>query len=392
MSDFLIEELKDAGLTIIDSLWCYGLKEGKNGLGIVKCKGKVAGVFTRNRFIAAPLVYTREAISQGEIEGLIVNSGNANAFTGDEGLKNAEKMAKMLAERFKCDHKKIAVSSTGVIGKQLNMAWIERKLDEVVSKLGNGREDARAFAKSIMTTDSFPKEYAIKIEDVCIAGVAKGAGMIAPDMATMLAFVFTDADFESEELKSMLLKAVVISFNTIVVDGDMSTNDMVLLVATGKKKIEKEKFQEGLNRVCYALARMIVKDGEGATKLFEVCVKGAESKEEAFGIARTVASSPLVKTAIFGNDPNWGRIIAAVGYSGYEVDEKISVMVEGGGKSAIFVDRGNIVDEVEIARKIMEENDELRFVVDLHKGEFEGYAIGCDLSYDYVRINSEYTT
>lgn len=392
MSDFLIEELMDAGLTIIDSLWCYGLKEGKNGLGIVKCKGKVAGVFTRNRFIAAPLVYTREAISQGEIEGLIVNSGNANAFTGDEGLKNAEKMAKMLAERFKCDHKKIAVSSTGVIGKQLNMAWIERKLDEVVSKLGNGREDARAFAKSIMTTDSFPKEYAIKIEDVCIAGVAKGAGMIAPDMATMLAFVFTDADFESEELKSMLLKAVVISFNTIVVDGDMSTNDMVLLVATGKKKIEKEKFQEGLNRVCYALARMIVKDGEGATKLFEVYVKGAESKEEAFGIARTVASSPLVKTAIFGNDPNWGRIIAAVGYSGYEVDEKISVMVEGGGKSAIFVDRGNIVDEVEIARKIMEENDELRFVVDLHKGEFEGYAIGCDLSYDYVRINSEYTT
>jgi len=388
----LIKELRDTGLNVIEGLQCYGLKEGKNGLGVVKCKGKVAGVFTKNRFIAAPLVFTKEVISQGEIEGLIVNSGNANAFTGEMGLRNAEKMAKMLAERFECHHKKIAVSSTGVIGKQLDIEWIEKKIEEVLPKLGSDRKSAKAFARSIMTTDSFPKEYAVKAGSVFIAGVAKGAGMIAPDMATMLSFIFTDADFEPEELNDMLLRAVDVTFNTIVVDGDTSTNDMVLLVATGKKKIETEEFQKGLNKVCYELARMIVRDGEGATKLFEVHVKGAESMKEAFGVARTVASSLLVKTAIFGNDPNWGRIVAAMGYSGYEIDEKISVILEGGGEFAVFVDRGNVVDEIEKARKIMEKNKELKFILNLHKGEFEGSSIGCDLSYDYVRINSEYTT
>ncbi|HID42715.1 MAG TPA: bifunctional ornithine acetyltransferase/N-acetylglutamate synthase [Archaeoglobaceae archaeon] len=392
MNDFSVEELRDAGLTVIDGLQCYGIKEEKNGLGVIKCRGKITGVFTRNRFIAAPLVFTKEVISKGEIEGIIVNSGNANAFTGEEGIKNAIKMAQMLAERFGCPHERIAVASTGVIGKQLDMVWIEGKVDEVISKLGTERECARAFAKSIMTTDRYPKEYAVKVGDVFIAGVTKGAGMIAPNMATMLSFIFTDADFDPKELKEMLINAVDISFNLAVVDGDTSTNDMVLLVATGRKKIDREKFQKGLNRVCYELARMIVRDGEGSTKLFEVHVMGAKSEKDALRVAKAVVSSLLVKTAVFGNDPNWGRIVVAVGYSGIEVDEKISILIEGGGKSAVFVDRGNVVGEYEKARKIMEENEELKFRVNLHRGVAEGYAIGCDLSYDYVRINAEYTT
>ncbi len=385
-------ERVDAGITDVDGVYCCGVKEGKYGLGIVKCKGKVAGVFTLNKIKAAPVILTKEHIKGGEIEGIIVNSGNANAFTGEQGIKNAKRMAEILAEKLGTDPSKIAVASTGVIGVQLDMEWIEKTFEAIFPKLDSSRESSHNFAKAIITTDAFTKEYAVKTGDVIIAGVAKGAGMIAPNMATMLAFIFTDADFDSNELQEMLKIAVDRSFNVTVVDGDTSTNDMVLLVATGKKKVDRGIFQKGLNEVCINLAKMIARDGEGASKLIEVYVKGAKSEEDAFKAAKSVVSSILVKTAVFGNDPNWGRVVAAIGYSGAEVDEDLTLILEGDGESVILVDRGKNMDTRKKAKEIMRNSKEIKFIVDLHKGNAEGYAIGCDLTYDYVKLNAKYTT
>jgi glutamate N-acetyltransferase/amino-acid N-acetyltransferase len=387
----------DGGITAVEGVRCYGIKEEKNGLGIVVCKGTVAGVFTKNRFRAAPVVVTQEHVKDGEIEGIIVNSGNANAFTGEKGIRNAKRMAELLAKKLGVSAEKIAVASTGVIGVQLDMDWIESRFEEVFSKLGSSRDHALSFAKAIMTTDSFPKEYAVKAGDCIIAGVAKGAGMIAPNMATMLAFIFTDADFEAEELYEMLKKAVDRSFNVTVVDGDTSTNDMVLLVATGKKRVDRSLFEDGLKEVCLNLAKMIARDGEGATKLLEVHVYGAKNDEEAFKASKAIVSSLLVKTAVFGNDPNWGRIIASLGYSGVEVNERLSLTLKGlkDGEEVgtiKLVESGKPLGNEGKAREIMEKSDEIVFIVDLNVGDGKGYAIGCDLSYEYVRINSEYTT
>jgi len=388
-----LKVLKDEGITIIEGIECYGSKEGKNGLGIVKCNGIIAGVFTKNKITAAPVIYTKDVVKGGIIDGIVVNSGNANAYTGEKGVRDAKKMAELLAEKIGSEPRKIAVASTGVIGVPLNMRLIKNGIDTVFSKIGSNRDSSRNFARSIMTTDSYPKEFTVKIEDCIISGVAKGAGMIAPNMATMLSFIFTDAKFTSRELYGMLKAAVDKSFNVTVVDGDTSTNDTVLLVATGKKKIDRSLFQKGLNTVCYNLAKLMAKDGEGASKLIEVHVKGAVSEEDAFKAARAVVSSTLVKTAVFGNDPNWGRIVAAVGYSGAEVDEKLSLGIEGKSESeyVTLVEKGVILDR-EKARAIMVNNDEIKFIIDLHKGNYNGFAVGCDLTYDYVKINAEYTT
>ncbi len=372
---------------------CYGIKEGKYGLGIAVCSGKVAGVFTRNRFKAAPVIVTQEHIRDGEIEGIIVNSGNANAFTGEEGIRNAKRMAELLAERLGVEAKRIAVASTGVIGIQLDVGWIEERIDGVLSRVGSSQEHVMSFARSIMTTDSFPKVCRVEFDGVEVLGIAKGAGMIAPNMATMLAFIFTNAEFEPEELGEMLRRAVNRSFNVTVVDGDTSTNDTVLLVSEGGRRIERSKFERMLGKVCVELAKMIARDGEGATKFVEVFVKGARNEEEAFKAAKTVASSLLVKTAIFGNDPNWGRIIAALGYSGVEVEEGLDITFVCGDAGRVkLVENGRRTGREDVARRMMEGSDELRIEIDLKVGDGEGYAFGCDLSYDYVRINSEYTT
>jgi glutamate N-acetyltransferase/amino-acid N-acetyltransferase len=375
----------------IEGVKCWGVKEGKNGLGIVVCKGKAAAVYTTNRIKAAPVLYNMSSL-KGEIEGIIVNSGNANAFTGKKGLENAKMMAEMLADRLGCDSTKIAVASTGVIGRQLDMKLIEMMFNEVYPKLSAGREAAEAFATAIMTTDRFPKLYSAKAGDAVVAGVAKGAGMMAPNMATMLAFIFTDADFRPDELQEMLKEAADRSFNVTVVDGDTSTNDMVLLVSTGRRKVDRKTFYNALLDVCVNLAKMMARDGEGATKLMEVVVKGAKNSEEAFKAAKTVASSLLVKTAVFGNDPNWGRIIAALGYSGIEVDEDITLDFVSDGRTVRLLEKGVATGKEGEAGELMKKSSEIRIVVDLHKGGGEGYAFGCDLTYDYVRLNAEYTT
>ncbi|MFW6128456.1 MAG: bifunctional ornithine acetyltransferase/N-acetylglutamate synthase [Halobacteriota archaeon] len=390
--DSRITVVEDEGITVIKDLQCCGIKEGKHGLGIVKCRGTCAGVFTQNKLKAAPLLVTRENLQNGKKEGLVVNSGNANAFTGKQGVENARKMAELLSSKMGCDPKSVLVASTGVIGQQLDMKWIVEKVEKLYPQLDSTRQSSSDFAKSVTTTDKFTKEFVVKVDDAFIAGVAKGAGMIAPNMATMLSFIYTDAHFGSQELQEMLTTAVDRSFNVTVVDGDTSTNDMVLLTATGQKQVERSLFQEGLNKVCFELAKMIARDGEGATKLLEIEVRGAAREEDAFKAAKAIASSLLVKTAIFGNDPNWGRVVAALGYSGAEVDENLSLTLEGGSDSVVLVDKGSIISREEEAKKLMEKNKEIKFTVDLHKGEYNGFAMGCDLSYEYVGINAEYTT
>ena len=377
-------------ITDIEGVLCNGVKEGKYGLGMVKCRGTVAGVFTQNRIRAAPVVVCEENISDGVVEGVIVNSGNANAFTGEQGIADAREMCRIAAKLFGCDERDIAVASTGVIGRKLDMDWIREKAPEVYGGMGGSVENANNFARSILTTDRFVKKASS--DRGRIAAVAKGAGMIAPNMATMLCFIFTAAKFDSGELYEILRSAVDGSFNRLTVDGDTSTNDTVLLISTGKERVDRQTFEEELKKVCYKLARQIAKDGEGATKVFDVVVKGAFSNEEADKIAKSVADSLLVKTAIFGRDPNWGRIVAAVGYSGAKIDDRITVVFESDGEEVTLVESGRPTGREEEARKFMETFDDFRIRIELEVGDGEGLAIGCDLSYDYVKLNAEYTT
>ncbi|MEM1578097.1 MAG: bifunctional ornithine acetyltransferase/N-acetylglutamate synthase [Archaeoglobaceae archaeon] len=366
---------------------CNGLKEGKLGLGIARFKGTIAGVFTKNKIKAAPVVVCRENISSGYAKGLIVNSGNANAYTGDKGIEDAREMCKIAGKLLGCDAKEVAIASTGVIGRRLDMDWIRKKAPEVYAGLGFEKENVEKFATSIKTTDRFIKKAFS--EKARISAIAKGAGMIAPNLATMLCFIFTSATFESGELYEILKKAVK-PLNRLTVDGDTSTNDTVLLIATGKEKVARDTFEEELEKVCYSIARQIASDGEGATRVFEVIVKGAKSEKDAEIAAKSVANSLLVKTAIFGCDPNWGRIISALGYSGAEIDECITVVFENNEKSVVLVQKGKLTGRESEAKEVMKKD--FRIVIDLHKGEYEDFAIGCDLGYEYVRINSEYTT
>ncbi len=377
-------------ITDIEGVLCNGIKEGKLGLGMVRSRGTVAGVFTQNKIRAAPVVVCEENVSDGFVEGLIVNSGNANAFTGDQGIADAREMCRIAAKLFGCHERDIAVASTGIIGRKLHVEWIREKASDVYAGIGSGAEHADKFARSILTTDRFVKKASSN--KAKIAAVAKGAGMIAPDMATMLCFIFTSANFESGELYEMLKGAVDESFNRLTVDGDTSTNDTVLLISTGRDKIDRDVFEEELQGVCYTLAKQIAKDGEGATKVFDVVVFGAESDEDANRIAKSVASSLLVKTAIFGRDPNWGRIVAAIGYSGAKVDDYVTIAFESNGEEVVLVDSGKSTGMEKEARRLMNSFDDFKIRIELRRGEGKGFAIGCDLSYDYVKLNAEYTT
>lgn len=377
-------------ITGIEGVFCNGLKEKKYGLGIVRVKGNVAGVFTRNKIKAAPVLVCQENIREGKIDGLIVNSGNANAYTGEEGLKDAREMCRIAANLIKCDERRIAVASTGVIGRKLDLEWIREKAPIVYSGLGNSPQHAENFARAIITTDRFPKKAFS--EKARIAAVAKGAGMISPNMATMLCFAFTSARFESGELYEILKGAVDRTLNRLIVDGDTSTNDTVLLISTGREKVDRDIFEFELEKVLYSIAKQIARDGEGSTKVFEVRVDGAQSDDDAEKIARAIARSLLVKTAIFGCDPNWGRIIAAVGYSGADVDERMTLTFSDGKREVVLVESGKATGMEEDARALMKSTEELVISLKLEKGNGKGRAIGCDLTYDYVRINAEYTT
>ncbi len=377
-----------------------GIKSsGKADLALIVADtpAKCAGVFTQNKVIAAPLVISKPKIASGVCQAILVNSGNANACTGEPGLSMAQKTASLVAEQLHIDPQLVAVSSTGVIGVQMPYEPFESHMGELIASLDS--QNAEAVAKAIMTTDAFAKmSSACEQGDDCyrMLGIAKGAGMIHPNMATMLGFVLTDANVSAGLLQSILSSAVVKSFNAITVDGDTSTNDMVLVLANGASggaEIQPgtpaaEIFKDHLERVLLDLAKMIVRDGEGASKLVRVKVTGAVSEDEARIAARSVATSSLVKTAFFGEDANWGRIIAAVGYSGIDVDPtKLSIHFND-----IAVTQNGLSTGPELEAQATEvlKLDEFTVTVDLQMGcsEFSYYT--SDLTYDYVKINADY--
>jgi len=396
-------EIIKGGICAVDSVMASGVRGKDHGVALVLCKeSHSSAVFTSNKVVAAPIVITKKALSNGKISALVANSGNANCFTGEDGLKNGEEMCKRVADKLKLKIEDVAVASTGVIGRKLKMPLINHLIDEAAQKLDNSPKASNDAANAIMTTDTFSKEFAVqtKLKDgkiVKIGGIAKGSGMIAPNMGTMLCFLTTNVNASSLELKDALRKAVDISFNMVVVDGDESTNDIVLIMADGSSGQIDENFQEALEYVCVELAKMIAKDGEGATKFMEVQVKGAVSQEDAKTASKAIVGSSLVKTALFGADPNWGRIVAAVGYSGAEMDEKsISMIMESNGRTVEIIKNGIVkayegCDELRTAEDIIKEK-EIKIIVDLGLGNHSATAYGCDLSYDYVRINAEYTT
>jgi len=374
-------------------------EEGYLDLGLLYSERPcaAAGVFTTNLIKAAPVILCQERLKRRKAQAIVVNSGCANACTGSRGLADAEEMAILGARKLNLAPEEVMVASTGVIGRNLPLDKISRGL----ARIKISREGGHELARAIMTTDTLPKEVAVEFEvkggKAILGGIAKGAGMIHPNLATLLCFLTTDAQVEPEFLQEALKQAVDISFNMITVDGDTSPNDSVLLLANGlagNKKISADspeglEFQTALNEVCTYLAKNIVRDGEGATKLIEVTVEGALSSGEARIVARTIASSPLVKAAIHGSDPNWGRIVAAAGRSGAKIEEANLDLYLG----QLCLVRGGcpLNFDYEKARKILS-REEISLRLCLNLGSGKATAWGCDLSEEYVTINSAYTT
>ncbi|MFZ0926413.1 MAG: bifunctional ornithine acetyltransferase/N-acetylglutamate synthase [Halobacteriota archaeon] len=392
----------EGGVCAVRGVKASGRKEGKNGVAVITGGGQAAGVFTTNKVTAAPVVVTRKhLIDSQQILAVVANSGSANAFTGPNGIEDAERVAESLARRLHIRTADVAVASTGIIGTPLNVSWIDSKIVEVLSTITDTADGSLEAARAIMTTDSTPKQMAVEVDGVALGGIAKGAGMIEPQLSTMLAFIYTDARLTADVLQTCLKRAADLSFNMVVVDGDTSTNDTVLLIATGESSsaIDVGEFQNALNFVCVELAKMIARDGEGATKMMEVTVTGARNHEEAVKAAKAVARSPLVKTALFGADPNWGRIVTAVGYSGAFVDPEALSLALSNGKCTpvVLVEKGIIKSasadrpNEETLSEIMN-STEISILVDLGVGGAAATAWGCDLTDDYVRINAEYTT
>lgn len=376
-----------------------GFKKRKMDFGwIVSEKpASVAGVYTTNKVIAAPLIVTKTSVKKaGKMKAIVVNSGVANSCTGTQGLEDAYTMQEWTAEKLGVEPDLVGVSSTGVIGELLPMDTLKNGLSKLVV---NGNADD--FAKAILTTDTATKTIAVTEtfgrDVVTMAGVAKGSGMIHPNMATMLGFITCDANISSDTLQLALSQNVEKTFNQITVDGDTSTNDMVLVMSNGCTLNEEilpgtpefDKFSKMLNFVMQELAKKIAKDGEGANKLIQVDVVNAPNALDARMMAKSVVGSSLVKTAIFGEDPNWGRILAAVGYAGVDVPvDNVDIML--GGLPVMLASSPVTFDDEEM-KDIMHE-DEVTITVDLHAGHEKGTAWGCDLSYDYVKINALYHT
>ena len=373
-------------------------KKNKKDLGLIfsKVPANVAGAFTRNRVKAAPVILDRERIKSGLCQAIIVNSGNANCCTGEQGIRDAETMASLSASELGISKDLVLVASTGVIGEPLPMKKIESALPALVRSLQP--EGIPDLAKSIMTTDTVHKmvsgQGVVEGKSFIVTGVAKGAGMIRPDLATMLCFVFTDVNAASDVLKEALVPAIDRSFNRITIDGDTSTNDTVLMMANGlsgaviENPGHKEIFQKVLDRIFLDLAKQLLRDGEGVTKIVEIIVRGAASDSDARKVADTVAHSPLVKTAFFGEDANWGRIVGAVGRAGVDVDpDRIDLYFDDVQMVKAGMGCGKAV-EVE-ATKVLKKS-EFTVAVHLNVGQGFGSMITCDFSVDYVRINADY--
>ncbi|MEW6458413.1 MAG: bifunctional glutamate N-acetyltransferase/amino-acid acetyltransferase ArgJ [Bacillota bacterium] len=407
MTDFEFEWLDGGGITAAGGFKACGLyaglKRNKKDLALIFSErpGTAAGVFTTNRVKGAPVLISMPRVRAGRLQALIINSGNANTCNGPGGIEDALEMGRVTAAALDIPEETVLVASTGVIGQRLPLGKITEAVPRAVALLSTeGGLDA---AEAIMTTDTVPKQAALRFRAepdgpvVTIGGIAKGSGMIHPNMATMMAFITTDAAVEAPLLQEALRHAVDRSFHMISVDGDTSTNDMVVVVANGWSGARPlapgsaayGRFVQALTAVCVRLARAIARDGEGATRLLEVRVKGAPSEEDARLAARAVISSSLVKTAVFGNDANWGRIICAAGYSGAVFNpDRFDVYL--GDLQVAGDGRGLDFDEERASRILA--RDPVVVTVDFHDGDGEARAWGCDFSYDYVRINANYRT
>ncbi|MDP7618790.1 MAG: bifunctional glutamate N-acetyltransferase/amino-acid acetyltransferase ArgJ [Dehalococcoidia bacterium] len=379
-----------------------GLKKPGDGvldLGILVASGlcTAVGVFTKNLVVASPVVLSRNHLASGSARAIVVNSGIANAAVGEQGMIDAQEMARLTAEKIGAETDEVLVCSTGVIGVELPMGVVQKGIENIALPSAEGGHE---LARAMMTTDTKPKEVAVTVEvdghEVTVGGVCKGAAMIHPDMATMLAFLTTDASVAPECMSRMLKTAVDVSFNMITIDGDTSTNDSVLFLASGEAVgpeisggAPESVLQEAVTTVCTTLAKAIAADGEGSTTLVEVVIEGARTFEDARKAARTVAGSTLLKAAVYGRDPNWGRAIAALGRSGVDIDPtKLALWVN----EICVLDEGKPIPFFKEAAVATMREPEVRFLTKLGLGNATATAWTCDLTEEYVRLNSDYTT
>ncbi|MGK7394796.1 MAG: bifunctional glutamate N-acetyltransferase/amino-acid acetyltransferase ArgJ [Candidatus Cyclobacteriaceae bacterium M3_2C_046] len=397
-------------ITDVKGFKCWGshigIKTKRRDLAIIYSikPASAAAVFTKNVVVAEPLKISRKHVENGVLQAFVINSGNANACTGEQGRLGAEAMAKAAAESLNVELEDVLIASTGIIGEKFPTEKVVEGIKEGVKKLTTRQLAGSLVANAILTTDTFAKEgytsFKLKDKQINMAGIAKGSGMIHPNMGTMLGYIVSDVSIDAVLLKKALKTAVDQSFNMITVDGDTSTNDMVAIMCNGaaeNKKIEKEdqdyeKFLNNLKKLCLHLAKSIVSDGEGATKLVEYKVINAPSEEDARKMVRTISDSNLVKTAIFGRDPNWGRIIAAAGRSGVDFNPEVVDLIIGTYKNVEIVKNGQPVSHDRTALKRMMRASSIKIVLDLKQGNAQAIGWGSDLSYEYVRINAEYTT
>lgn len=400
----------DGGVTAPKGFTANGIHCGirkskdKKDLALIFCEKEcdTAAVYTQNLVCGAPITVTKNNISDGKARAVVCNSGIANTCNAD-GIEKAEGMCEITANALGISKSDIIVASTGVIGQPLDLEPVKNGMNELVSGLNKNGSDSAANA--IMTTDTVKKEFACEFTlggKLChIGAISKGSGMIHPNMATMLAFITTDANISSEMLKSSLLEVVADSFNMLSVDGDTSTNDTVAILASGlceneritEKNDDYRTFTLALSSICEKLVKLMAKDGEGATKLVECVVSGASDVKTAKTCAKAVICSSLVKAAMFGSDANWGRILCALGYSGVDIDvHRVDVKFSSdGGEIEVCKDGSGIDFSEELAKKVLS-CDEVYILVDLKSGASRATAYGCDLTYDYVKINGDYRT
>jgi glutamate N-acetyltransferase/amino-acid N-acetyltransferase len=402
------KQIDGAGITFPEGFVAAGVRCGLKSIGedlaliVSDSEATAAGVFTTNCVQAACVRYSRRVIKSGSARAILVNAGNANACNGDQGDADNRQMAEWVSRRLNVAPDQVLTASTGIIGHLMPMDKLASGIELAVAALERDDTVDRRVSEAIMTTDTRPKLFAVEVDSehwnapVRFGGMCKGAGMIAPNMATMLAFLTCDARIPAPLLQEALRRAIATSFNCVTIDGDTSTNDMCLLLASGigGAEISKaadgfEDFVQALTRVCIALAKEVARDGEGATKLAEIVVRGAATDAGAHKIARTIAESPLVKTALFGCDPNWGRLMMAAGRAGVAFDpNKVDVHI---GPHLVCCAGSSVEFDRDGAHAYLH-NPEVQIEIDLNVGEASAAIWTCDYSYDYIRINAEYHT
>jgi glutamate N-acetyltransferase / amino-acid N-acetyltransferase len=398
----------NAGITHPEGFVAAGVRCGLKSAGedialiVSDSEATCAGVFTTNRVQAACVQYSRKIVKRGTARAIFVNAGNANACNGEQGEADNSTLADWISRRLHIAPDEVLTASTGIIGHLLPMDKLEAGIAEAVNSLDRDEQTDQTLSRAIMTTDTRPKMLAVEVDSdqwvapVRFGGMCKGAGMIAPNMATMLAFVTTDVRIPAPLLQEALTRAVATSFNSVTIDGDTSTNDMCLVLASGmgdgeitRQGAAFEDFVEALTRLCVELAKEIARDGEGATKLAEIIVRGAATESGAHRIARTIAESPLVKTALFGCDPNWGRLLMAAGRAGVPFDPGLlEVRI---GEHIVCSAGASVPFDRDAAHDYLTQKD-VQIILDLNLGEESATVWTCDYSYDYIKINAEYHT